>query len=177
MPKSSDYPLKTAIQAEYVRGVKPGKLSGKYGIPAKTISNWASAEKWKVQREETGKKFNEILPEKIAHALANKAAEWITESLEISSDLRAIIKSRLDASCKQSVVMTGAKGPEIIKIPLLNTTRDIENIVKALAGIDRVGRQALGLKDGTPNQPPDESLNSLTNAIKSSQRRRDEEGA
>jgi hypothetical protein len=96
-------------------GRKPKELSGRFGIAAKTISNRASAEGWKVDREEVGKILAHSLPSEIAARLVTTAADYVQQHTDDWQELRRLMMAGLSEEADADTVRRAALAAEIAK--------------------------------------------------------------
>jgi hypothetical protein len=162
----------TLIKTAYLKGGRDNsiaKLASRFGISADALAKRASREKWKDQRQETVREVSRKLPGKIADIIVNEAAEWTRESLRMATVARKLIADKLGAS--QAIVGFGPEGPSSIEVAFLNAPRDVKDWINALAAADKMGRLALGLKDGGAVPATENPLTALVQAIDRSKKR------
>jgi hypothetical protein len=70
----------------------------------------------------------------------------------------------------QVVVGFGPEGPSTVDVPFFNAPRDGKDWMAALAMADKMGRLALGMKDGAMAAPPGNPLEVLVQAIQRSKK-------
>lgn len=168
-PKGPDY---EGAKAAYLRGGHENSIrniSSKFGIPQGTLSKRAAAEGWTKLRKETAEELGKILPSKVADAIATEAAEWTKESLRLARMARDLIGKRSTAN--QVIVGFGPDGPSKVQVDFLNAPRDVKDWITALTAADKMGRLALGLKDGGTPSTGDNPLTALVQAIQRSKKR------
>lgn len=143
-----------AIESDYLAGLKPRELSRKYGVPAKTISNRASADGWGKAREEIREEIGTILPKSgKVEALADQAAEILARQLRDLEEVWGVIMGEVrDLQTTRFREVGTPAGPTQVALTPIDKLAGLKQAAGSLKDVQAGMRKALGLDD-KPDDP------------------------
>ena len=144
------------IKAEYLAGgTSYRKLAAKHGVPRRTLEDRAMVERWRELRGQVRGRIEAELPNAVTLSVITSAQAWVAEVLKVASLMMQELEQKLSGT--QKVIVNSHGEHVVLELPWLNKAQDIKAAASALAALDEVGRQALGLDKGTEETEADKN--------------------